>query len=325
MSLTSYEAEGHKETYLLTVESGVVSCVSCPPRGVAPVGTSSTSPNAKLELGGYQPRFVLDDGTVFFDTLQSLVAQDANGARDVYEYQDGEVTLISGGRADAVSTFADASEDGSDVFFVTDDRLVKQDTDYELDMYDARVGGGIESQNKVEQEPCDAQRCVPPGMSPPAAPDPGSTQLRAVLVPRCAVRMCVKPGQRSWPMCCASAGEGIRVKQRPNVKRAPNDVTERSGRPGGESDARGHQRSGSHGGSTQGSEQSDQADVYDGSGRRGNDLGWRRVGTRRLWLFGNERKCEYSGIRVFPPGWAACRYPDPAQFQHRELGIPEYY
>lgn len=39
----------------------------------------------------------------------------------------------------------DASDNGSDVFFLTDALLVPQDTDSAGDIYDARIGGGFPS------------------------------------------------------------------------------------------------------------------------------------------------------------------------------------
>ncbi len=70
-------------------------------------------------------------------------------AVNIYEYHNGEVSLISDGQDVSSVTFepivelfgADAS--GSDVFFQTSDRLVGQDTDTNLDIYDARIDGGF--------------------------------------------------------------------------------------------------------------------------------------------------------------------------------------
>ena len=71
-------------------------------------------------------------------------------------YQDGEVQLISPGTGKHNATLADVSADGSDVFFITDEQLVGQDRDDQLDMYDARIGGGIAAQSSRGDEvaPC---------------------------------------------------------------------------------------------------------------------------------------------------------------------------
>jgi hypothetical protein len=107
-----------------------------------------------------------DDGAyVFFDSPVALTPQalddvlvgtDGNGnpvyAQNVYEWHAGHVYLISDGRdatqnsgasfgcppfASVCLLGSDAS--GANVFFSTTNRLVAQDTDTELDFYDARI------------------------------------------------------------------------------------------------------------------------------------------------------------------------------------------
>ena len=69
--------------------------------------------------------------------------RDINGKADVYMWEDGELSLISTGKAARPSKFVDASADGDDVFFTTRERLVGADVDDQVDVYDARVGGGF--------------------------------------------------------------------------------------------------------------------------------------------------------------------------------------
>ena len=97
----------------------------------------------------YQPRYLSDEGRLFFDSAEGLVPQDTNGRVDVYEYEPGGVGscgdgsgcvyLISGGTGSKDSTFVDATPSGNDVFFVSESQLVSQDTDNAYDMYDARA------------------------------------------------------------------------------------------------------------------------------------------------------------------------------------------
>jgi hypothetical protein len=106
--------------------------------------------------GTYQSRYLSDGGRLFFDSSDGLTPSDTNGTWDVYEYEpsgidcentsatveetaDGCVGLISSGGSADESTFMDASEDGSEAFFLTTSQLVSQDDDHALDMYDARV------------------------------------------------------------------------------------------------------------------------------------------------------------------------------------------
>jgi hypothetical protein len=95
----------------------------------------------------------LDDGTVFFNTRDALELADSNGVIDAYEYRAGTRQLISGGRNTADSFFADASANGDDVYFYTRQRLVRQDVDDSIDVYDARRGGGIASQDQIVDQP----------------------------------------------------------------------------------------------------------------------------------------------------------------------------
>jgi hypothetical protein len=110
-----------------------------------------------LEKATYQSRFLDAGGRLFFNSYDSLVPQDVNGTSDIYEYEpvgvgdcevggfdysqanDGCTSLVSSGTSLNESAFLDASEDGSTVFFLTDAKLLWQDYDTSLDIYDARV------------------------------------------------------------------------------------------------------------------------------------------------------------------------------------------
>jgi hypothetical protein len=103
----------------------------------------------------YQSRYLSDSGRLFFDSDDALVPQDVNGNWDVYQYEppgvgdcssssatfsersNGCVGLISSGESSEESAFLDASENGGDVFFLTSAKLVGQDRDTALDIYDA--------------------------------------------------------------------------------------------------------------------------------------------------------------------------------------------
>lgn len=112
----------------------------------------------------YEPRNLSDEGRLFFNSTDALVSGDVNGVGDVYEFEPlgvgscagsspvyvraegGCVGLVSSGLSSGESGFLDASESGSDVFFLTAEKLVTSDTDAALDVYDARVCS--------EREPC---------------------------------------------------------------------------------------------------------------------------------------------------------------------------
>jgi NHL repeat len=182
------------EVYLYDAASGRLSCASCDPTGARPVGVeyvklsqgegglvggagiwpgkalvAANVPGwTAIASGGqakdrYQPRYLSDEGRLFFNTVNALVPQDSNGTQDVYEFEplgikgpEGEedctsamstfsegnggcVSLISPGRSANESAFMDASETGDDVFFLTSAQLSPLDTDAARDIYDAHV------------------------------------------------------------------------------------------------------------------------------------------------------------------------------------------
>jgi hypothetical protein len=190
------------EVFLYDELSGALTCVSCNPTGTRPtgfpdvnraqlagagqwigVGLAATIPtweSVKSEaFATYQPRYLSDEGRLFFNSFDSLVAQDTNGTADVYEYEPegvgscgpesssgadvfkptrvfevegikgqekvGCVGLISSGTSAQESALLDVSgkgpggEESEDVFFLTSARLASQDVDTGADVYDAHI------------------------------------------------------------------------------------------------------------------------------------------------------------------------------------------
>jgi hypothetical protein len=143
--LTDYDTAGTRQLYLYDASDDQLTCVSCNPRA------TSSSANAWFKRKGvvlsvppfWLMRNLSDDGKrVLFDSAEALVEEDANGRSDVYQWEDGAVTLVSSGSAADDSVFVDASASGDDVFFATRQQLACQDTDNLIDIYDARVGSG---------------------------------------------------------------------------------------------------------------------------------------------------------------------------------------
>jgi hypothetical protein len=108
---------------------------------------------------------------VFFNSQRALVQGDTNGVIDAYEYdtQTESVQLLSSGTSSANSYFNDASEDGSDAFIVTRERLSDWDVDAAYDVYDVRVEGGI-PEPPVQIAECEGDSCK--GSAPPPPPPP---------------------------------------------------------------------------------------------------------------------------------------------------------
>jgi hypothetical protein len=167
-------SQSDSEVYLYDATKEETTCVSCNPSGARPTG-SSLLPTGETEI--YAPRALLEDGSrLFFNSRNALASQDTNGVQDVYEWeQDGTgrcrheggcVFLVSSGTSSDISTFADASADGRDVFFTTRAQLVLQDQDQQVDLYDAREGGGFP--NPPTLSACEGESCKLPLSSPPS-------------------------------------------------------------------------------------------------------------------------------------------------------------
>ncbi|HTT94432.1 MAG TPA: hypothetical protein VMF55_07150, partial [Solirubrobacterales bacterium] len=140
----------------------------------AEIPTSST-----YELiGVYRlPQWVGDDGSVYFTTSAGLVPTDVNGVDDVYAYKEGRQQLISSGDANYSALFMDIGDGGRDIYFLTNQPLVAQDTNRASDIYDARVGGGFVVQNEVPSPACLGESCQLPASGPPAANSAGSEAI----------------------------------------------------------------------------------------------------------------------------------------------------
>ncbi|MGA9875123.1 MAG: hypothetical protein WBQ21_04870, partial [Solirubrobacteraceae bacterium] len=229
-SLTGYDnldavsGQPDEEVYLYDAVSNRLVCASCDPTGARPVGVyDNRKPEDSLfvdleaawsagdgsgdhwlagslpgwertefDVMAYQPRYLSDDGRLFFDSPDALVPQDTNGLEDAYEYEPvansetvasdnctsgsatfsersgGCVNLISSGQSAGESFFVDASENGNDVFFDTNSRLTGEDYDTSYDIYDAHVCSA--------EAPCRSEPVVPPpctsGDSCKPAPSP---------------------------------------------------------------------------------------------------------------------------------------------------------
>jgi hypothetical protein len=204
--LTESDNGGTSQFYRFRVGEDLT-CVSCNPTGAPSSAGSgfqgfnypgSIGPNAApaaLEL-----HLLSENGNqAFFSTQEALTASDTNSAactafnrkcEDVYEWEApgsgtctestpaysllnaGCLYLLSTGTSESPAELIDASPSGSDVYFRTRDSLVGQDTDSILDIYDARVGGGLAAQNPIASSPCEAEGCKGPVPAAPSIPSP---------------------------------------------------------------------------------------------------------------------------------------------------------
>ncbi len=197
LKLTSYDNDGQVELYRYDAASSRLVCVSCDPSGAPPTGRallrSISGGQTFTEPSVVTRNISADGGRVFFESSDALVPQDTNGVKDVYEWEQvgagscgessagfsavsgGCLYLISTGRSPDNSSFADASVNGDDVFVFTDQPLVGQDQDGVIDIYDARVGGGIAAQSPAVSAPCGGEACRGPAGSQPVFGAPSSS------------------------------------------------------------------------------------------------------------------------------------------------------
>ena len=161
-----------QEIYLYSATSGQLVCASCNAAHHQPIGPSALDPVEQGALGGggqYLQHNLSDNGSrIFFTSGDSLVPSDTNGHNDVYEWENGQNSLITSGTSSDDSLFYDANPNGNNVFFATRDQLVPQDTDGQQDLYDARVDGGFPAPSPLP--PCTGDGCLPGATPPPAPP-----------------------------------------------------------------------------------------------------------------------------------------------------------
>ncbi len=182
-----------------------VTCLSCPPPGLA---TAQSDP-ILASNGASIPavvRAASDDGdTIFFPAADALVPEDVNGQSDLYQWRDGEVSMITSGLGhygSRVPQFNGASADGRDVLFTDSARLTFDVQDGVSKLYDARVGGGFSAPSVPAT--CPAEACLPPPARQPGALGPGSDAFAGAgnLAPhRAKPRKCPKGKHRVKGRC----------------------------------------------------------------------------------------------------------------------------
>ena len=173
------------EAFRWAVQSGELSCATCNPSGAPPSSEFAWSLIATAATMNISPTtsaidFSLSDsGQVFFSTMEKLVPTDENEVSDVYEYSGGEgpsaqLHLISSGKSELPSYFMEATPDGSNIFFVTAQALLRSDTRSDYDLYDARVGGGFA---EPLIPPCEGEGCHSAYPGVPGSSSPGSASF----------------------------------------------------------------------------------------------------------------------------------------------------
>jgi hypothetical protein len=108
--------------------------------GVDGLNVSPGLANPKLGLA--TDPLVAGDHVAFFQSAVRLVAADTDDSYDVYQWRNGELSLLTPGTPDH-ALYAGNDRSGRNVFVASRDRLSWQDFDSVGDVYTVRVGGGI--------------------------------------------------------------------------------------------------------------------------------------------------------------------------------------
>jgi hypothetical protein len=128
-----------------------------------------------LEAG----RAISEDGSrVFFTSTASLTPQAAANTKNVYEYREGHVYLVSGGgdaslfEGGATVALTGIDPSGQNAFFDTVSQLVPEDGETQMVLYDSREDGGFPA--PTLEPGCIGETCRGPAAATPQSPSPGS-------------------------------------------------------------------------------------------------------------------------------------------------------
>jgi hypothetical protein len=219
------------EVFLYDSASGELSCPSCNPTEAAPLGSSVL----RLIQNGDtlpQPRYLTDEGRLYFDSRDSLSLADTNdGVEDVYQYEPdgigtckreaGCVSLISAGTGTVDSNFLAIDETGKNVFFTSRDQLVLKDKDELIDLYDAREEGGIAAETETQRPECQGEACQPSPVAPPEQrrvfKGPGNVGSHSSAKPRCPKGK-RRVTSRGRVRCVKRGSKGSHAHHRANAK-----------------------------------------------------------------------------------------------------------
>ena len=182
--LVANDTDSAKDVYRYDTQTGLLDRVSIGEDGADANGNNGEFDATIGALGGSakEPGLhaISEDGSrVVFTTAEPLSEAAVDHLANVYEWQmqpgwsEGRVSLISTGSATEPVERVTISPSGNDVFFVTSQGLVPQDTDGADDVYDARLAGGFPPA-PAQEEACSGDACQGPLTNPAPLLVPGS-------------------------------------------------------------------------------------------------------------------------------------------------------
>lgn len=185
-----------KDVYRYDVLTGRLDRVSLGVEGADANGNDSASeativPDDAMGSGqvasehNMNSRAVSDDGSrIVFSSSGPLSAGAINGLSNVYIWREepgqveGSVSMVSTGSSLTNDINPVITASGRDVFFSTSQGLVPVDTEHDVDVYDARIGGGFPPSG-AERQQCSSDACQGPLTNPAPLLIPGSVSQAA--------------------------------------------------------------------------------------------------------------------------------------------------
>jgi hypothetical protein len=162
-NLDAQTSQPYQEIFLYEADADSLSCASCGTTGAAPTSPASIRQpegNAiKVPIPLHLQRNISNSGQVFFDTKSHLLEAVRNEVSNVYEYEAGQLHLLSSGTAEAPSYFYEASSDGGDIYLITAQVLAPGSNSVELAIFDARVDGGFPGPSQTISKSCEGESC----------------------------------------------------------------------------------------------------------------------------------------------------------------------
>jgi hypothetical protein len=192
--LSGEDDNAARDVYRYDALTGALTRVSHGEHGYLPSGSGGALASRILEghQGGHpteqhelDDRAITEDGSrIVFTSAQRLSPLASNGQVNAYEWHEGpgpgggDVSLVSTGTDPAAVNDVTITPSGRDVFFITSQGLVPQDTDGSDDVYDARLGEGFPAA-PAERQPCEGDGCQGPLTNPAPLLVPGSVAASA--------------------------------------------------------------------------------------------------------------------------------------------------
>ena len=240
------DTDNAKDVYRYDAQTGALERVSIGEAGNDANGNDNAfdATIAPGHMGGVNPyayvqqemgtRAISADGSrIVFTTAGPLSPGATNHLANVYEWHEGAVSLISGGSAEEPVNEAVITPSGRDIFFVTSQGLLSQDTDGARDIYDARLEGGFPPAPGQPEE-CSADACQGPLTNPAPLLVPGSvSQAPGGNFAAPAPATPVKPKTKATPRCSKpkklSHGRCVKVKAKKKTKAVKAGTDRRAG------------------------------------------------------------------------------------------------